>query len=82
MAQVDERAIMNQVKQEAAGQYMQELFESIRENCIGKCVTRPSSSLSSGEQQCLAKCCDRYIEATEVVTKTIMTIAAKGGGMS
>lgn len=28
-----------------------------------KCVTKPSSSLGSSEQQCIARCADRYSEA-------------------
>mmetsp|Transcript_262 Transcript_262/g.621 ORF Transcript_262/g.621 Transcript_262/m.621 type:complete len:83 (+) Transcript_262:75-323(+) len=78
---IDEQAVMAQVKQGAAGQYLQELFESIRSKCYEKCVTRPSSSLSSSEQKCLANCCDRYVEATAVVSQAVMSHVAKQGGM-
>jgi import inner membrane translocase subunit TIM13 len=35
-------------------------------------VTKPSTSLSSSEQQCLARCADRYAEATGIVTKAAL----------
>jgi import inner membrane translocase subunit TIM13 len=38
-------------------------------------VTRPGSSLSSSEQQCLARCCDRYHEATQIVTKSTLEMS-------
>jgi import inner membrane translocase subunit TIM13 len=40
-------------------------MQTVRDKCFDKCVTRPSSSLSSSEQQCLARCCDRYAEVCE-----------------
>ena len=36
--------------------------QTVRDKCFEKCVTKPSSSLGSSEQQCLARCCDRYAE--------------------
>lgn len=36
--------------------------QTIRDKCFDKCVTKPSSSLNSSEQQCLARCTDRYGE--------------------
>jgi len=44
----------------------------VRDKCYEKCVTKPSSSLSSSEQQCLARCCDRYVEATQVVLRAVL----------
>jgi import inner membrane translocase subunit TIM13 len=44
----------------------------VRDKCFKLCVTKPSSSLSSSDQQCLAKCCDRYAEATQIVTKATL----------
>lgn len=33
--------------------------QTVRDKCFDKCVTKPGNSLSSSEQQCLARCCDR-----------------------
>eukprot|EP00241_Pyramimonas_parkeae_P009115 CAMPEP_0114250006 /NCGR_PEP_ID=MMETSP0058-20121206/14464_1 /TAXON_ID=36894 /ORGANISM="Pyramimonas parkeae, CCMP726" /LENGTH=83 /DNA_ID=CAMNT_0001363627 /DNA_START=48 /DNA_END=299 /DNA_ORIENTATION=+ len=79
--QVDERMIMQQVQAEAENAYIQELFTSVREKCIDKCISRPGSSLSSSEQTCLARCCDRYIEATKVVSGVILKRGAQGAEM-
>lgn len=38
-------------------------LQTVRDKCFKACITKPSSSLSSSEQQCLARCCDRYAEA-------------------
>ena len=42
--------------------YLQEFITTVRDKCFDKCITKPSSSLGSSEQQCLARCCDRYAE--------------------
>ena len=39
-------------------------LQTVRDKCFEKCVTKPSSSLGSSEQQCLARCCDRYAEVS------------------
>mmetsp|Transcript_13243 Transcript_13243/g.23785 ORF Transcript_13243/g.23785 Transcript_13243/m.23785 type:complete len:81 (+) Transcript_13243:85-327(+) len=58
---------------EVNNQVMAAVFEMLRSTitnkCFEKCVTRPSSSLSGSEQQCLAKCTDRFIDALQVVAK-------------
>lgn len=41
---------------------VQEFYSTVRDKCWDKCITKPSSSLSSSEQQCLARCSDRYAE--------------------
>ena len=40
------------------------MLQTVRDKCFEKCVTKPSSSLGSSEQQCLARCCDRYAEVS------------------
>ena len=37
-------------------------LQTVRDTCFDKCITKPSSSMSSGEVTCLARCCDRYLE--------------------
>ena len=46
--------------------------QTVRDKCFKACVTKPSTSLSSSEQQCLARCADRYAEATGIVTKAAL----------
>ena len=60
--QVNEAQLMEQVSSMRSQEVMQEFFTTVRDKCFDKCVTKPSSSLSSSEQQCLARCCDRYAE--------------------
>jgi len=65
--QVEER-----VKNEMLRQVFQELVQTISEKCFLKCITKPGSSLTSGEQTCLAKCMDRYLDAMGIVSKTLI----------
>ncbi|EFN53046.1 hypothetical protein CHLNCDRAFT_137287 [Chlorella variabilis] len=55
--------------------FLSEFYQTVRDKCFDKCVTKPSSSLSSSEQQCLARCCDRYAEATQIVTKAVLDMS-------
>ena len=47
-------------------------IQTVRDKCFEKCVTKPSSSLSSSEQQCLSRCSDRYGEATQAVLRAVL----------
>ncbi len=47
----------------------------MRDKCFDKCITKPSSSLSSSEQQCLARCCDRYAEVSSAVPACLLAAA-------
>lgn len=69
---MDDAHIMGQVQQELQMAYVQEFYTTVRDKCFDKCITKPSNSLSSSEQQCLARCCDRYTEATQIVTKAVL----------
>ena len=44
--------VMAQVKQELALANAQELMNKMNEKCFGKCITKPSSSLSGSEEVC------------------------------
>ncbi|GMH40631.1 hypothetical protein BSKO_08535 [Bryopsis sp. KO-2023] len=68
----DEQQLLDQVKMELQMAYLQEFYETVREKCFEKCVTRPGSSLGRGEQQCLSHCFDRYTEATQKVQEAIL----------
>ncbi|KAA8492133.1 Mitochondrial import inner membrane translocase subunit Tim13 [Porphyridium purpureum] len=61
--------LQNEVNTTVMATVFELLRTSITGKCFDVCVTRPSSSLSGSEQQCLAKCADRYIEALQVVAK-------------
>ncbi len=37
-------------------------LQTVRDKCFAKCIGKPSSTLSSSDQQCLARCCDRYAD--------------------
>ena len=63
--------LMGRVQAELNARHIQEIAQTVSEKCFVKCVTRPSTTLSSSEQSCLARCMDRYIEAISVVMKTL-----------
>ncbi|PWY97554.1 hypothetical protein BCV70DRAFT_202731 [Testicularia cyperi] len=48
----------------------QQLITKATEKCYLKCVTAPSTSLSSKEQTCLTRCMERYFEAFNIVSST------------
>ena len=61
-------------------------LQNVRDACFDKCVTKPGSSMSSSELHCLARCCDRYVDATKVVSGTIIASYKResqhdGGGL-
>lgn len=53
-------------------QKKKKLNQTVRDKCFAKCITKPSNSLSSGEQTCLSRCCDRYSDATQAVLKSVL----------
>merc|ERR1711915_747537 len=63
-------ALMEQVKQQVALQTFNELLQKMTNKCFGKCVTKPGTSLDSGEQRCLSYCMDRYMDTWNVVSRT------------
>mmetsp|Transcript_5201 Transcript_5201/g.7960 ORF Transcript_5201/g.7960 Transcript_5201/m.7960 type:complete len:83 (+) Transcript_5201:766-1014(+) len=64
--------VLAQVRSEVQTAALQEMFTKISEKCFTKCVSKPSTSLGSGEQKCLAMCMDRYIDTMSVVSQTMM----------
>jgi len=61
--------LMEQVRSELALANAQELITKMNEKCFQKCVPRPGAKLDSGEQQCLSRCMDRYMEAWNIVSR-------------
>ncbi|KAJ7274565.1 Tim10/DDP family zinc finger-domain-containing protein [Mycena haematopus] len=70
-------AVMNAVRNEIALTNAQQLMNSANERCYKACITKPGKSLSSGEQTCLSRCLDRYMEAFNIVRRTYMTRLSK-----
>ncbi|RIB04869.1 Tim10/DDP family zinc finger protein, partial [Gigaspora rosea] len=63
------QAVMDQVRNELALANAQELINKINEKCFSKCITKPGYKLESGEQTCIAKCMDRYMDAWNIVSR-------------
>ncbi|KAF7549580.1 hypothetical protein G7046_g8302 [Stylonectria norvegica] len=38
-------------------------LKKLQENCFDKCVPKPASTLSSGEQTCMTSCMEKYMAA-------------------
>ncbi|DBA89900.1 hypothetical protein WJX79_009689 [Trebouxia sp. C0005] len=68
----DSSQAISQLRERVQAAMVQEYLTTVRDSCFEKCVTKPSTSLSSSEQQCLARCMDRYAEATQIVTKSVL----------
>ena len=45
------------------------MIQKVSENCYEKCVPKPGASLSSGEQQCLTQCMEKYMNAWNTVSR-------------
>lgn len=75
----DAEAAMSQLQAQIQAETMQELVQEITGKCFEKCVSRPSPSLSGGEQTCLARCYDRYMECMTVVYSSLAKQAQASG---
>ncbi|KAJ7297185.1 hypothetical protein O6H91_Y075200 [Diphasiastrum complanatum] len=67
------RVLMDQVKQQLAQSYAEEFFGTLREKCFAKCVTKPGTSLSGSESSCISRCVERYIEATGIISRSVLS---------
>lgn len=63
--------VMSNVRRELQEQQVEELVQTLTDKCFEKCVRKPGASLTSGEQQCIAKSMDRYMEAMALVFNTV-----------
>ncbi|KAH7125501.1 Tim10/DDP family zinc finger-domain-containing protein [Dendryphion nanum] len=61
--------IMRQVQQEAAVQNARQLVEKLNEHCFDRCVPKPGTSLSKGEETCISSCMEKYMQSWNVVSK-------------
>lgn len=62
---------MDQLKTQLAQAYAEEFLETVRGKCFDKCITKPGSSLSGGDNSCISRCVDRYIEATGIISRAL-----------
>ncbi|KAJ4310194.1 protein translocase subunit [Neodidymelliopsis sp. IMI 364377] len=77
--------IMRQVQQEAAMQNARMLVEKLNEHCFERCVPKPGTSLSSGEEGCFKSCMEKYMSAWNTVSKQYVSRIQKEqsqGGLS
>ncbi|KAF2821315.1 hypothetical protein CC86DRAFT_373680 [Ophiobolus disseminans] len=61
--------IMRQVQQEAAMQNARMLVEKLNEHCFERCVPKPGTSLSKGEEGCFTNCMEKYMSSWNTVSK-------------
>jgi mitochondrial import inner membrane translocase subunit TIM13 len=61
-----------QVRSEVQQQAIQELTQNLQEKCFDKCITNPKGKLDGKQQNCVALCINRYIDAMKVVSNTMM----------
>ncbi|KAF2477545.1 uncharacterized protein BDR25DRAFT_206573, partial [Lindgomyces ingoldianus] len=61
--------VMRQIQQEAAMQNARMLVEKLNEHCFERCVPKPGTSLSKGEESCFTACMDKYMQAWNTVSK-------------
>ncbi|KAF1938078.1 hypothetical protein EJ02DRAFT_458159 [Clathrospora elynae] len=77
--------IMRQVQQEAAMQNARMLVEKLNEHCFERCVPKPGTSLSKGEEGCVTSCMEKYMGAWNTVSKQyvarIQRESAQGGAV-
>ncbi|KAK3296018.1 Tim10/DDP family zinc finger-domain-containing protein [Chaetomium fimeti] len=64
------KAIIKQALQATNTANARTLIENINEKCFERCVPKPGSSLSSGEQTCLTSCMEKYMAAWNEVNST------------
>ncbi|KAH6624944.1 Tim10/DDP family zinc finger-domain-containing protein [Chaetomium sp. MPI-SDFR-AT-0129] len=57
------KTIMKEALQATNTAEAQVLIQNINETCFERCVPKPGSSLSSGEQTCLKACMEKYMAA-------------------
>ncbi|RKP14092.1 Tim10/DDP family zinc finger protein, partial [Piptocephalis cylindrospora] len=61
--------VMAAVRQEIQMANAQELMNKMNERCFDRCVTKPGTKLENGEQVCISRCMDRYMEAWNIVAR-------------
>merc|ERR1711953_388731 len=73
--------LMRNVQAQVALANMQELLTKVTDKCFKKCISSPSSSLSGGDQKCLAMCMDRYMDAFNIVSRSYTQRISQESGL-
>ncbi|GJQ09096.1 hypothetical protein GpartN1_g887.t1 [Galdieria partita] len=63
--------LMERFQRQMQLQYSQNVLETVTDKCFNKCIASPSSTLSTNEKECLQRCMDRFVEAMNLVGKTL-----------
>nr|POF05862.1 mitochondrial import inner membrane translocase subunit tim13 [Quercus suber] len=73
-------AVMDQVRQQSALSNARALVEKLNEHCFERCVPKPGTSLSTGEQTCYTACMEKYMAAWNAVSRQYVSHVQKGAG--
>ncbi|KAI0448383.1 Tim10/DDP family zinc finger-domain-containing protein [Xylaria acuta] len=65
--------VISQVRTQYAVDNAKQLIEKINEHCFQRCVPKPGSSLSSGEQTCFTQCMEKYMAGWNQVSVAYIT---------
>ncbi|EOO04125.1 putative mitochondrial import inner membrane translocase subunit tim13 protein [Phaeoacremonium minimum UCRPA7] len=66
------QAIIKQILLESNTNNARQLIEKINENCFEKCIPKPGTSVSSGEQTCVTQCMEKYMAAWNQVNASYL----------
>ncbi|KAF2400723.1 hypothetical protein EJ06DRAFT_529836 [Trichodelitschia bisporula] len=72
--------IINEVRQAAAIQNARHLIEKINEHCFERCIPKPGTSLSKGEDACITSCMEKYMSAWNTVSRQYVARIQKEAG--
>ncbi|KAF2434430.1 hypothetical protein EJ08DRAFT_605755 [Tothia fuscella] len=61
--------IMNQIRQEAAMHNARQLIEKINEHCFERCIPKPGTSISRGEESCFSSCMEKYMSSWNAISR-------------
>jgi import inner membrane translocase subunit TIM13 len=56
-------------------------LQKINEHCYERCVPKPSSAISRGEESCYSACMEKYMAAWNTVSKGYVERMQKDGGI-
>ncbi|CAJ2505910.1 Uu.00g000400.m01.CDS01 [Anthostomella pinea] len=65
--------VIRQVKTQYAIDNVKQLMEKINDHCFQRCVPKPGTSLSGGEQACFTQCMEKYMLAWNQVSTTYIS---------
>lgn len=56
--------------------------QKLNEHCFAKCIPKPGSSFTSGEQQCFSQCMEKYMSAWNTVSQQYIARVQQEGAKS